>query len=149
MISTKIKYIVATGFGVGYTPYVPGTAGSLAALLLFILLPFEDITWLIISVGIFFIGIWASDVVEKDKGKDPGLVVIDEYVGQWVALLFLPRTLWIFIAGFLIFRLLDIIKPFPAAEMEEIEGGKGIMLDDIIAGIYTNITLHLILIFFY
>jgi phosphatidylglycerophosphatase A len=85
--------------------------------------------------------------VEKDKGKDPGIVVIDEFVGQWIALLFLPRTFWIFVAGFIVFRILDIIKPFPAADLEELEGGVGIMLDDVIAAIYTNMAIHLTLIF--
>jgi phosphatidylglycerophosphatase A len=102
---------------------------------------------LAISIAMFFIGIWVSGFVEKDIGKDPGIVVIDEFVGQWLALLFLPKTIWILIAGFLVFRILDIIKPFPAADLEELDGGVGIMLDDVIAGIYTNIALHLTLIF--
>ena len=87
--------------------------------------------------------------MEKDKGKDPEIVVADEFVGQWISLLFLPRLLWVFVAAFFIFRILDIIKPYPAANLEEIKGGKGIMLDDIIAGIYTNIALQLIFILFY
>ena len=143
----KLKYIIATGFGTGYSPYIPGTIGSLAALLLFIFIPIDSYSWLAISVIMFFLGIWVSGTVEKDKGKDPGIVVIDEFVGQWIALLFLPKTVWIFIAGFLVFRILDIIKPFPAADLEELDGGIGIMLDDIIAGIYTNMALHLTLIF--
>ena len=148
MTLKKLKYIFATGFGVGYAPLIPGTVGSLAALLLYWLIPADDYIWLMICIVMFFVGIWASGVVEIDKGKDPGIVVIDEFVGQWIALLFLPRTFWIFVGGFFIFRILDIIKPFPAADLEEIEGGKGIMLDDIIAGVYTNLALHLILIFF-
>jgi phosphatidylglycerophosphatase A len=102
---------------------------------------------LAICTILFFVGVWVSGTVEKDKGKDPSIVVIDEFVGQWVALLFLPRILWIFIASFIVFRILDIIKPFPAADLEEIDGGIGIMLDDVIVAIYTNITLHLTLIF--
>jgi len=143
----KLKYILATGFGTGYSPYASGTIGSLAALLLFILIPLDDYLWLAISVIMFIIGIWVSETVEKDKGKDPGIVVIDEFVGQWIALLFLPRTIWIFLAGFIVFRILDIIKPFPAADLEELEGGVGIMLDDVIAAIYTNMAIHLTLIF--
>ena len=143
----KLKYIFATGFGIGYAPYIPGTIGSLVALLLFIFIPFQDYIWLAIIIIMFFIGIWVSGTVEKDKGKDPGIVVIDEFVGQWIALLFLPRILWIFIAGFFVFRILDIIKPFPAADLEELDGGIGIMLDDIIVAIYTNVALQLTLIF--
>ena len=143
----KLKYIFATGFGIGYAPYIPGTIGSLVALLLFIFIPFQDYIWLAIIIIMFFIGIWVSGTVEKDKGKDPGIVVIDEFVGQWIALLFLPRILWIFIASFFVFRILDIIKPFPAADLEELDGGIGIMLDDIIVAIYTNVALQLTLIF--
>jgi phosphatidylglycerophosphatase A len=143
----KLKYILATGFGCGYVPYIPGTVGSLVALLLYIFIPLDDYTWLAICTILFFVGVWVSGTVEKDKGKDPSIVVIDEFVGQWVALLFLPRILWIFIASFIVFRILDIIKPFPAADLEEIDGGIGIMLDDVIVAIYTNITLHLTLIF--
>ncbi|MCK4559959.1 MAG: phosphatidylglycerophosphatase A, partial [Calditrichia bacterium] len=117
------------------------------ALLLFIFIPLQDYIWLAISIIMFFIGIWVSGTVEKDKGKDPGIVVIDEFVGQWIALLFLPRILWIFIASFFVFRILDIIKPFPAADLEELDGGIGIMLDDIIVAIYTNMALQLTLIF--
>ena len=147
MNTKKLKYLLATGFGIGYSPFAPGTIGSLAALLLFIFIPLDDYIWLAISTIMFIIGIWVSGTVEKEKGKDPSIVVIDEFVGQWVALLFLPRNLWIIIVGFIVFRILDIIKPFPAADLEELEGGSGIMLDDLIAGIYTNMALHLILIF--
>jgi len=143
----KLKYIIATGFGTGYSPFASGTVGSLAALLLFIAIPLDDYIWLVLCVIIFFIGIWASGAVEKEKGKDPGIVVIDEFVGQWISLLFLPKTLWIFIAAFLVFRILDIIKPFPAADLEELDGGMGIMIDDVIVGIYTNLAIHLTLIF--
>jgi phosphatidylglycerophosphatase A len=147
MMIKRLKYLIATGFGTGYSPFASGTVGSLAALFLFILFPFDDYLWLAISIVMFVIGIWTSGTIEKEKGKDPGIVVIDEFVGQWIALIFLPRTLWIFVAGFLLFRILDIIKPFPAADLEEIEGGIGIMLDDLIVAIYTNIALHLTLIF--
>jgi phosphatidylglycerophosphatase A len=143
----RLNYLLATGFGIGYSPYGSGTAGSLAALLIFIFIPLSDPIWLGITILMFIIGIRVSGTVEREKGTDPAVVVIDEFVGQWVALLFLPRIVWIYVADFLIFRLLDIIKPFPAADLEELNGGLGIMLDDIIAGIYTNIALHLTLIF--
>ena len=143
----RLKYILATGFGTGYSPYASGTAGSLAALLIFIFIPLSDYIWLGIIILMFIIGIWASETVERERGTDPAIVVIDEFVGQWIALLFLPQMVWIFVADFLVFRLLDIIKPFPAADLEELGGGLGIMLDDIIAGIYTNIALHLTLLF--
>jgi phosphatidylglycerophosphatase A len=146
MYIKKLKYLIATGIGSGYSPYVPGTVGSLLALLIFILFPLSSFIWLGISTAIFIIGIWASGIVEKDYGKDPRIVVIDEFVGQWIALLFLPRTVWIYAAGFILFRILDIIKPFPANKVEKIHGGTGIMLDDLIAAVYANLALQLVLI---
>ena len=141
--SKKLKYLIATGFGSGYSPYIPGTVGSFVALIIFILIPVNHYIWLGICIVSFILGLWASSVVEKDQGKDPRIVVIDEFVGQWVALLFLPRIMWVFITGFILFRILDIIKPFPAADMEDHEGAPGIMLDDIIAGIYTNMAIQI------
>ena len=98
-----------------------------------------------ICIVTFFIGTWVSQAVESDKGKDPGIVVIDEFVGQWVTLLFLPRIPLIFISGFFLFRIIDILKPFPARKMEDLKGGPGIMLDDLVSGIYANIGLRIIL----
>jgi phosphatidylglycerophosphatase A len=118
---------------------------SIFALLIYIFVPLDDYTWLIICIVTFFIGSWVSPAVESDKGKDPGIVVIDEFVGQWVTLLFLPRIPLIFITGFFLFRFLDIFKPYPARKMEDLKGGPGIMLDDLISGIYANIGLHILL----
>ena len=139
-----IAYLFATGFGTGYMPLAPGTAGSLLALLVYFFLPLTPFSWLIITLFFIGIGVWAAEVVEKKLGKDPGIVVVDEMIGQWCALLFLPLTFRILIMGFLLFRLLDIIKPFPARNFERLKGGIGIVLDDIMAGIYTNIILQLI-----
>ncbi len=147
MLPEKISYLIATGFGSGYFPRIPGTAGSLLALFIYVLLPFNNVVWLAICASFFFIGVYTSGVVEQQQGKDPGLVVIDEFVGQWIALLFLPRIVPVFVAGFIIFRFLDIIKPFPANDAQNIARGWGIMIDDIIAGIYTNAALQVALIF--
>ena len=138
----KISYLIATGFGSGYFPIASGTAGSLVALIIYIFFPLDPVYWSVITILTFILGVWAAGVVEKDLMKDPGIVVIDEFVGQWIALLFLPKTMWIFIASFLLFRLLDIIKPYPARQVEHLRGGMGIMLDDVFAGIYTNILLQ-------
>ena len=146
MYIKRLKYLIATGIGSGYSPYIPGTVGSLLALLIFIVFPLSSFIWLCISTAIFLIGIWSSGIVEKEYGKDPRIVVIDEFVGQWIALLFLPRSVWIYAAGFILFRILDIIKPFPANKVENISGGTGIMLDDLIAAVYTNLALQLVII---
>jgi phosphatidylglycerophosphatase A len=141
----KLKYLLATGLGSGYIPYFPGTWGSIFALVIYIFVALNDFIWLIICIVTFFIGTWVSQAVESDKGKDPGIVVIDEFVGQWVTLLFLPRIPLVFISGFFLFRIIDILKPFPARKMEDLKGGPGIMLDDLVSGIYANIGLRIIL----
>jgi phosphatidylglycerophosphatase A len=142
----KLAYILGTGLGSGYVPWVPGTAGSFCALLIFYLLPLADSYWLIVIAILFAAGIWSSARIEQDRGvQDPPQVVIDEWVGQWLALLFLPRSGLILLLGFLIFRIMDILKPFPARESQAIKGGWGIMIDDVIAAVYTNLTIRLIL----
>jgi phosphatidylglycerophosphatase A len=113
------------------------------ALLLYIFLPAPSLVWLIVCLVCFFAGVWASKRVERDYGKDPGLVVIDEFVGQWLSLVFLPKTPLIFFMSFALFRLLDIIKPFPANDAQKLPHGWGIMTDDIISGIYTNIIIQI------
>ena len=145
LLLKKLKYFLATGCGIGYVPFFPGTLGSLFALVIYIVVTLNHTTWLIICIVTFFTGTWVSQVVERDKGKDPGMVVIDEFVGQWVTLLFLPRIPLIFITGFFLFRILDILKPFPAKKMEDLNGGLGIMMDDLVSGIYANIGLRIML----
>ena len=134
-----LSYVLATGFGTGYAPVAPGTAGSLLALCLYVLIPLSEMQWILIIAITIYLGIITGTYVEKRLNKDPGIVVIDEMAGQWLSLLFLPRTFYIYIIAFLLFRLLDIIKPFPADRSQNLNGGLGIMMDDIIAGIYTNI----------
>ena len=93
----------------------------------------------------FAIGIPVCTAMEKTYGHDPKEAVFDEFVGQWTALLFLPKTIPILIASFLIFRALDVWKPFPAGKSQKLPGGWGVMTDDLIVGIYTAVALHLYL----
>jgi phosphatidylglycerophosphatase A len=139
MIKRFFSYCIATGLGSGYAPIAPGTTGSLLALILYILIPLTPWWWLAIVILACVIGTITGTYVEKQTKKDPGIVVIDEMAGQWLSLLFLPRNIPVFIAAFIIFRILDIVKPFPANRSQKIAGGLGIMLDDVIAGIYTNV----------
>lgn len=143
----SIYYIIATGFGLGYSPIAPGTAGSILAVLVAFFLFEKGTLFLIVSIiVIFIIGTMAASFVEKDKkSKDPSLVVIDEVAGMWISLLFVPHLWWSFLITFGLFRLFDVIKPFPANKIQSLEGGLGIMLDDVIAGIYALIGTHLIL----
>jgi phosphatidylglycerophosphatase A len=133
--------LVATGAGSGYAPFAPGTAGSLAGLLLFwplSRLPFAGQAG--VTVALFLLGTLAAAHLASRLGlKDPGIVVVDEVVGQWVSLLLLPLTPLTVVLGFLLFRLLDVLKPWPARDFERLPGGWGIMADDVMAGIYANL----------
>ncbi len=138
-------YGIGTGLGSGYAPVAPGTAGSLLAIILFALIPFNSSGWLGAISFFFFVGVLVSNIIEKEKGNDPGLVVVDEIVGQWIALLFLPVYGWkVLLASFLLFRLFDIWKPFPINRSQNLEGGWGIMIDDVLAGIYANLVLQIL-----
>lgn len=138
-------YGIGTGLGTGYAPIAPGTAGSLLGLVLIYLFPLNSWYWLALTWLFFFIGVWTSTIIEKEKGEDPPIVVIDEVVGQWVALLFLPvYSVKVFVLAFLLFRLFDVRKPPPIDQSQNLKAGYGIMIDDVIAGVYANIILQLI-----
>lgn len=136
---------IATCFGVGYFPFAPGTAGSAIGLGLVVgigRLPLAR-HWriaivAIAAIGIGALGVWAASGAEKFFGRvDPGQVVIDEVVGQMLTLLLQPDATWKWLlAGFVLFRIFDVVKPFPARSFEHAPGGWGIMLDDVAAGAY-------------
>jgi phosphatidylglycerophosphatase A len=139
--------LVATGLGSGYSPLAPGTAGSIVGLLLF--LPLAGFSWpaqLAATAALTLVGVLAAGRVARSVGrKDPGLVVVDEVAGQWVTFLALPFTPLIALAGFLLFRVMDIVKPWPARDLERLPGGWGIMADDVAAGIYAHLLLRVAL----
>jgi len=152
----KIPWIIATWFGSGLLPKAPGTWGSLAAIPFAYLFSIYTCPYaqLFGITALFFIGICVSDKIEESAQiKDPGFIVVDEVVGQWMALLPLPflytiidnnsfylYSVPIAVAGFLVFRLFDIWKPWPVNYADKnIPGGYGIMFDDVIAGMYALI----------
>ncbi|GAB4377683.1 MAG: phosphatidylglycerophosphatase A [Calditrichia bacterium] len=139
------NYIVATGLGSGYSPVAPGTAGSiLAALLIYRLSPLPFL-WLLGSLFfLFLLGMYSAHQVEKELGKDPSKVVVDEMVGMGVSLLGVPQNGYLFLAAFVLFRFFDISKPPPIRATEKLGGGAGIMLDDLVAGVYALIGVHFI-----
>lgn len=143
----KALAVFLASFGyVGYFPIAPGTAGSAAALPLFVAIRWIDIPAVELGaiVAVFAIGVWAAHGTEIALGrKDPGIVVIDEVLGMLMTLALLPVSIWGVILGFLFFRALDVVKPFPAAQLEHIHGGMGIMADDAVAGIYAHLLLRL------
>jgi len=132
---------------IGYLPLAPGTFGSIAGIGIFYLL--KDTTFLAYCaflLAIIVLGLASSGRTERLLNKkDPGCIVIDEVAGMLIALSFMPFDFKIIFLGFIIFRILDTLKPFPAARFEHLPGAWGIMTDDLIAGIYTNIVLLLIL----
>lgn len=141
---------LACGFGSGLIPVAPGTAGSLAALLPWLAL--REMPWPYYFAALAFafaLGIWVCDwAVRVLKITDPGAVVWDEFVGQWLALaplLVMPQPWWWIFVGFMLFRVFDIVKPWPVSWADRLHGGIGVMLDDVIAGAYAALALILAL----
>ncbi|MCZ6862758.1 MAG: phosphatidylglycerophosphatase A [Alphaproteobacteria bacterium] len=139
--SQRLGFALATWFGVGNLPAAPGTFGSLAALpLAWLLANYGGVPALAVAgVAVFAVGWWASNVYVDTTGiDDPGPVVIDEVAGQWLTLLpAAPGVWWHWLAGFVLFRMFDIVKPWPVGWADKrIKGGFGVMFDDILAAIY-------------
>jgi len=139
--------LIGTWFGCGYAPIAPGTAGSLAALIIaWVLHTYTGasaigMAWL--SVALSLPGIWAADVVAREIGrKDPPIVVVDEVVGQWMTLAGATALNWkSWLVAFALFRLFDIWKPPPVRQLEHLPGGLGIVADDAMAGVYGALVL--------
>jgi len=141
-----ISRLIATGLFSGYSPIVPGTAGSLVGLALYLIPGMElSLTLAIVTVITFIIGTITAAQLERQLGEDPSIVVIDEIVGMWISLIAFPKTIWIIALAFFFFRIYDIIKPPPARQLERYGFGFGIMLDDVAAGIYANVTVRIML----
>lgn len=129
--------LVATAAGAGYSPVAPGTVGSAVGLLALWLLPGSLPARGAFLAAVTIVGIPAAARAERLVGrKDPGLIVIDEVAGMAVSLLVLPLTPAVALAAFLLFRVFDIVKPFPANRSQALPGGLGVMADDLIAGAY-------------
>jgi phosphatidylglycerophosphatase A len=138
--------LLATVCGVGYAPIAPGTFGSAAGLLLWVLLPAAPLTQGIAIVALFVIGSWSASVAERHFGRtDPGQVVIDEVMGMLITLFLNPVGWRGALVGFLLFRVADVIKPYPADRLERLPGGIGVMADDAMAAVYANLALRGIL----
>jgi phosphatidylglycerophosphatase A len=139
--------LLATGLGVGFSPIVPGTLGTLLAIPLYYFIssissPLYELT----LVAFFFFSSWISNQAEKHWGKkDDRRIVIDEIMGFLVTMLWVPKSISSIIMGFILFRFFDILKPFPIRHLERVPSGFGVVLDDVLAGVYANIALRLIL----
>jgi phosphatidylglycerophosphatase A len=139
---TRVALVIATAFGAGYSPIAPGTAGSAVALVILWLVPFSPIGLIVFFLAVTFFGTWAAQVVEAAVGdKDPGVIVVDEVAGMTLSVLVLPLTVPVLLAGFVLFRIFDVVKPFPANRLQALHGGVGVMIDDLIAGLYALVVL--------
>jgi phosphatidylglycerophosphatase A len=138
--------LFATGLGVGYSPIAPGTLGTLIAIPVYYFLseipsPLYEITF----IGFFFLSVWISENAEIFFGKkDDPRIVIDEIMGFLITMLWVPKTTLFIVLGFFLFRFFDIVKPPPIRLSERAKGGYGVVLDDVLAGVYANIVLHLL-----
>ena len=143
--------LIGTTFGAGYCPVAPGTAGAAVALGVWLVLsafmPLCDVqvVVMLLTLAFFILGTWSSGVLEGVWGKDPSRVVVDETVGTWIALMAVPTDDWWYaVAAFVLFRFFDIVKPLGVRRMEALGGGFGIMMDDVLAGIYSAAVLVVI-----
>jgi phosphatidylglycerophosphatase A len=137
---------LATTFGTGYFPVAPGTIGALFILIIYYFLPpISPAIFLFATLVIFIIGTWAATETEKAYGHDASQINIDEVVGMLLTLFLVEKTWLALLLGFILFRFFDIVKPFPINKMQDFPRGWGVMLDDVLAGIFGNILLHLIL----
>ena len=140
-----IVKLISSFFFVGYLPLVPGTFGSLAGLAVFFFVKGSTFDLIFVTFIVTVLGFLASQEAEKVfNKKDDRRIVIDEVSGMLISLLFLPPEPAIIFFAFFIFRALDTLKPFPANGLQKLKGGLGVMSDDIVAGIYTNITLQVV-----
>ena len=143
---TRLAVFVATVGYCGYFPFAPGTVGSAAGLVFYALVWWSGspIVEVALIAGVFAAGVWAGTIAERYfGGVDPGPIVIDEVVGMLITLAFIPGLGWsAVLAGFFLFRLFDVIKPYPAARFEQLHGGLGVMADDAMAAIYANLALR-------
>ncbi|HZR82106.1 MAG TPA: phosphatidylglycerophosphatase A [Candidatus Binatia bacterium] len=142
--------LLATGFGVGNVPFAPGTFGSLLAIPIFLGLPFlstlggATVGALVLAVAM---AVWIAAEADAAMGEhDSGRIVVDEVLGMLVALAGLPRTAWGIAVAFVLFRVFDVVKVWPASAIDRrVAGGAGVVLDDVVSGIYANVAARLVL----
>jgi phosphatidylglycerophosphatase A len=145
---TRLAVFVATVAYCGYFPIAPGTVGSAAGLVVYLLVwwahsPSFEVA---LIVALFGAGVWAGTTAERYFGAiDPGPIVIDEVVGMLITLAFIPVGWSAALAGFVLFRIFDVFKPYPAGRFERLHGGLGVMADDAMAAVYANISLRLVM----
>jgi phosphatidylglycerophosphatase A len=144
---TRLAVLLSTVGYIGYSPVAPGTAGSAAGLLVYALVVSTGAAWVQVAaiLVVFAIGTWSATISERYFGGiDPGPVVIDEVVGMLITLAFVPVGIKGAVIGFFVFRVFDVVKPFPAGRLERLHGGFGVMADDAAAAVYGNVVMRLL-----
>ena len=145
-VITRLAILICTFGYVGYFPFAPGTIGSLAGLVVYGLLRWTGAAWPVdaaVIVGLFAAGVWSGTHAERHFGTtDPGPGVIDEVVGMLITLFLLPSSWFVIVLGFLVFRVFDVIKPYPANRFERLHGGLGMMSDDVMSAVYSHLVLR-------
>lgn len=142
---TRLAVFIATFAYSGYFPVAPGTVGSAVGLLVYLLVWWSGSALVEVALigALFGLGVWAGTAAERYFGGiDPGPIVIDEVVGMLITLAFIPVGFSGAVAGFILFRVFDVIKPYPAGRLERLHGGLGVMADDAMAAVYANLTLR-------
>ena len=145
----RLALFVATCGYLGYAPIAPGTVGSVAGLIVLwairnSALPAVEIATIVL---VLLLGVWSATAAERHFGRiDPAPIVIDEVAGMLITLAFIPFTAGAAVCGFLIFRALDIIKPWPSRQFEALRGGLGVMADDAMAGVYANLVVRTVIV---
>lgn len=141
-----LAVLISTFFYAGYLPLIPGTFASVFGIAVFYLIKDSAAAYFLVTLIILILGFLSSGRAERVLGKkDDRRIVIDEVCGMLLALAFLPYDIRLVTLAFILFRILDTMKPFPAARMQGLKGSPGIMSDDLIAGIYANIILQVVL----
>ncbi len=146
MLRERVAEVAATFFYVGLVPYAPGTAGTVAAAVLYVVVlsrlgPLHYAAFLLVVAAV---GVWSAGVMERAVGtRDPRCVVIDEVCGFGVTMALVPEPAWwTVVLGFVLFRVFDVLKPQPARALERLPGGAGVVADDVMAGLYANLVLQ-------
>ena len=145
---TRLAVFIATVSYCGYFPFAPGTVGSAAGLVFYACVWWSGSTFVEVAMiaGLFAAGVWAGTTAERYfGGVDPGPIVVDEVVGMLITLAFIPVGWSGAIAGFFLFRVFDVVKPFPARRFEALHGGLGVMADDAMAAVYANVSLRVLM----
>jgi phosphatidylglycerophosphatase A len=138
----RLALLIATVAGVGHAPVAPGTVASAITVLALALLTPSLTARIAVVLAVIVIGTWAAHDAERTLGgKDPGAIVIDEVAGMVLSVIALPLTPAVLLAGFVLFRLFDVVKPYPANALQRLPGGVGVMIDDLVAGLYALVLL--------